>query len=321
MSKLPDIQFQPAPRVVRALWPWLLLLLFSLRVAGQFTVAVWNVSFLPPMEERFSGVVSYSVLMPVQLAILGLMTMVCPRFSRGEGWFARPHARLGRVLVWFGLVYLIVMVLRYVPRMTLYPAERWTGGSIPIFFPWVLAAFLFVAGRIHTLQAVRQRRPSRVLGIAVIALSVGPWAHPFSPELPGGYDPRNYRIESLAPSIPWFDQHLKMDRDAVPLPPVKLFVLGENVWRDEQEWPLARAAYQRYFLDGGRQPGALLTGPPQQGQTMTYVFDPTNPVRSHGNNARYRKPNGVLGRPDAVAYCVARYSTVGLEGAHHVYCV
>src|SRR5262245_15493014 len=41
------------------------------------------------------------------------------------------------------------MVIRYVIRMSLYPHERWAGGSIPIFFHWVLASFVIVLGRYH----------------------------------------------------------------------------------------------------------------------------------------------------------------------------
>ncbi len=40
------------------------------------------------------------------------------------------------------------LVPRYVVVMTLYP-ERWLGGTIPIFFHWVLAAYLFAYGRFH----------------------------------------------------------------------------------------------------------------------------------------------------------------------------
>ena len=31
-------------------------------------------------------------------------------------------------------------------------------------------------------------------------------------------------------------------------PPIRLFVMGANVWRDEQEWPLARAIDTPYYL-------------------------------------------------------------------------
>lgn len=33
--------------------------------------------------------------------------------------------------------------------------------------------------------------------------------------------------------------------------PVRIFVMGRNEWRDEQEWPLARTAYTAYYLSSG----------------------------------------------------------------------
>ena len=34
-------------------------------------------------------------------------------------------------------------------------------------------------------------------------------------------------------------------------PPVRLYVMGENAWRDEHEWPLARTVFTDYFLHSG----------------------------------------------------------------------
>jgi hypothetical protein len=41
------------------------------------------------------------------------------------------------------------MVLRYVLRMSLYPDQRWFGGTIPIFFHYVLASFILVFANFH----------------------------------------------------------------------------------------------------------------------------------------------------------------------------
>ncbi len=125
---------------------WLLLGAFFLRVLGQVLVAFWSVSFLPPMEEWFSGVLQYPKLLASQCVILALCVKICLDVTRGHGYFARPHSRLAIFLNAFGRVYLLVMVLRYVYRMSLYPHERWIGGSIPIFFHGVLASFLLVLG-------------------------------------------------------------------------------------------------------------------------------------------------------------------------------
>ena len=73
--------------------------------------------------------------------------------------------------------------------------------------------------------------------------SSAPGRTPRRVALPGAAATRNYRLESLAPSIPWFDRHLtgRWAPASRPDSPVRLYVMGANVWRDEPEWPLARA--------------------------------------------------------------------------------
>jgi len=127
----------------------LLLVLFCLRVLGQLLVAFFHVPFLPPMEEWFSGVLSYPLLLASQILIVILYGKVCFDFATGTGYFVMPKLRLGVGLLNFGAIYLGVMVLRYALRMLLYPHERWIGGSIPIFFHWDLASFLLILGYYH----------------------------------------------------------------------------------------------------------------------------------------------------------------------------
>jgi hypothetical protein len=112
-------------------------------------VAFLHVSFLLPMEEWYSGLIPYRWLLPSQFLIILLYSKVCLDFTRGQGFFATPHRALGVGLLWFGSIYFAAMVVRYVVRMSLYPDERWLGGSIPIFFHWVLASFILLVGRYH----------------------------------------------------------------------------------------------------------------------------------------------------------------------------
>ncbi len=128
---------------------WLLLGLFCLRVLGQFMVAFFAVAFLPPMEEWYSGLIPYGPLLTAQVLIIILLSYVSLSFTRGVGYFVRPNRRLGRGLVIFGALYLTAMIIRYIVRMSLLPDERWTGGSIPIFFHWVLATYVLVVGQYH----------------------------------------------------------------------------------------------------------------------------------------------------------------------------
>ena len=138
---------------------WFLQGLFLARVIGQILVQFWGVEFLPPSSEWYSGVVDYPPLLLFQLTILGLQTWVNVNFTQRAGFFAGRSRRFGKALVVFGAIYLLVMVTRYALRMTLYPLERWSGGSIPIFFHWVLASYCIAWG-LHTISLVSHQRTS-----------------------------------------------------------------------------------------------------------------------------------------------------------------
>ena len=60
--------------------------------------------------------------------------------------------------------------------------------------------------------------------------------------------------------IRWFDYWVKgTDNGVMDEPRVKLFVMGVNKWRFENEWPLKRTEYTKYFLQPG---GGLSTTAP-----------------------------------------------------------
>src|SRR5690242_17737931 len=160
-----------------AIWLFVLLVLFCFRVAGQMLVAFAGVTFLPPMEEWYSGLLPYPYLLPTQFVIILLFGKICFDLHRGDGFFAVPRPRLGTLLRAFGTIYLVVMVIRYVMRMSLYPLERWTGGSIPIFFHWVLAAYLLVWASFnradtHHIGAPVRRTRSQLIGKCSLVLLV-----------------------------------------------------------------------------------------------------------------------------------------------------
>lgn len=135
---------------------WLLLFLFVLRVVGQMLVVFAGVTWLPPMEAWYSGLMPYPYLLPSQWIIIVLLVKVCRDFTRGTGLFVSSKRAFGNPVLYFGYVYLAVMVLRYILRMSFYPEERWFGGTIPIFFHYVLATYVILFGRFHR---ARQQRP------------------------------------------------------------------------------------------------------------------------------------------------------------------
>ena len=134
MIEAPLVDHSKAREVLQRRYFWVLialLFLFCLRVLGQILVAFFKVSFLPPMEEWFSGLLPYPELLTTQILIIVLYGRICLDFARGFGFFVTPRRRLGTGLVIFGSLYLGVMILRYVVRMSLYPHEHHRGACQP----------------------------------------------------------------------------------------------------------------------------------------------------------------------------------------------
>jgi len=164
-------------------------------------------------------------------------------------------------------------------------------------------------------------------------LIVGPWMHAagkrvvgdldFGPQANMEYLPEDLRfdIQYLKPiELRWYDHWLKgMDNGMMDEPPVHVFVMGENKWRSEQEWPLKRAQDTKYYLHGGGRAnsrfgdGKLSTTPPGREPTDSYVYDPADPVLSYGGIELFQgfnKPNtegardqrGIQNRNDVLVY-------------------
>jgi putative CocE/NonD family hydrolase len=70
--------------------------------------------------------------------------------------------------------------------------------------------------------------------------------------------------------------------------PVRIFVMGINRWRDEDDWPLPDTRYTPYYLHSAGQAntlhgdGALSTTAPDQEPPDRFVYDPHQPVPSLG---------------------------------------
>ena len=87
----------------------------------------------------------------------------------------------------------------------------------------------------------------------------------------------------------WFDWRLKgVDDGIAKEKPVKIFVMGDNVFREENEWPLARAVSTRYHLHSAGQAngltgdGTLSLDAPADEPADRFVYDPANPVPTVG---------------------------------------
>jgi len=84
------------------------------------------------------------------------------------------------------------------------------------------------------------------------------------------------RIDHRALQLRWFDHHLKgIDNGVDREPPLDLFIMGDNEWRKEHEWPLARTVWTDFYLRAG---GLLDTAAPGNETPDTYTYDPGNPT-------------------------------------------
>jgi hypothetical protein len=129
---------------------WLFTALLFLRVIGQIVVVLWAPRWLPPMHQWQSGLLPYPVLLAGQILVLTLMVWICLDFSRTTGVFLNPRrSEVGRFTIWFSYFYVGAMIVRYIARMIERPDQRWFGGTIPIIFHCVVAAFLWTFGKYH----------------------------------------------------------------------------------------------------------------------------------------------------------------------------
>jgi len=155
---------------------------------------------------------------------------------------------------------------------------------------------IFLEGALNAYQALRERGGSE-LARQNQKLLIGPWAHirPYTAPTSGETGDIDFgpeaKIELHRYLLRWFNYWLKdIDTGIMDDPPVRLFVMGENKWRDEQEWPLARTHYTRYYIhsDGPANSrsgsGTLSTAPPGDEPADAYQYDPKNPVPTLGGN-------------------------------------
>ena len=85
---------------------------------------------------------------------------------------------------------------------------------------------------------------------------------------PPGFPDRPW-VQYHDENVRWDDYWLKgIDNGVKDEPPVKIFVMGVNKWKFENEWPLARTAWTDYYL----QPGGGLSTKPVQGSAEPESF-------------------------------------------------
>jgi len=123
-------------------------------------------------------------------------------------------------------------------------------------------------------------------------LLMGPWIHGSESRLTGDLDfGEDAEFDTRELTLRWFDSQLKgITNGIMQEPPVRIFVMGENAWRDEYEWPLARTDYRKYYFHSNGNAntlsgdGTIDTDVPGNEPPDTFVYDPEDPVITPGRD-------------------------------------
>ena len=118
---------------------------------------------------------------------------------------------------------------------------------------------------------------------------IGPWSHGMFMNMVGQVD-FGFRSSGLFMDLKedlttlqlrWFSRWLKDEQNGIENEaPVKVFVQGINRWRDEQEWPPARAVATPWYLGSDAKLGP--DKPQLEMSPDSYVYDPEDPCPTCG---------------------------------------
>lgn len=161
------------------------------------------------------------------------------------------------------------------------------GGWYDVFLAGTLVSY---TGMVQKARSEHARKNQKLV--------IGPWPHASRPNFA-------YKGISFGPAavvdfdtlhVKWFDALLKGKNNGyLSEPPVSIFIMGENVWRHENEWPLARTQYTTYYLHGAGNAntrngdGTISTQKPARNEPVDeYTYDPKNPVPTRGGNLMFQ---------------------------------
>jgi putative CocE/NonD family hydrolase len=141
---------------------------------------------------------------------------------------------------------------------------------------------IFLGGTLENYTRLRREGGSELARTGT-RLLVGPWAHGSTY---GAYPDHSFDafsphdgVDLQTAQLDFLGEQLSAAACAEPPAPVRIFVMGVNRWRDEQDWPLARAVYERWFLHSD---GVLSRDAPADEPADTYRFDPRDPAPTIG---------------------------------------
>lgn len=149
---------------------------------------------------------------------------------------------------------------------------------------------IFLKGQLDDFVQIRKfaQEPAR----SQTRLIIGPWAHASIGYPDAGEQARAMEMYRKMFIIDWFDYWVKGEKNQVSaMAPIKIYVMGKNIWREESEWPLARTKWTPYYLRSNgkansvKGDGWLSLEPPAKSEsTDEFSYDPKKPVPTVGGN-------------------------------------
>ena len=167
---------------------------------------------------------------------------------------------------------------------------------------------MFLDGILENYQQMKQQGGNS-LARKSQHLLIGPWAH-F--DLPGLFPERDYGplastrgADLVGIHLRWFDHWLKGIANGVEREkPVRIFVMGADIWREEEDWPLPDTQYRRYYLhsqghaNSAAGDGLLSSEEPSKEAEDVYCYDPRHPVPTIGGANLLPMESGARVLPD-----------------------
>jgi uncharacterized protein len=173
----------------------------------------------------------------------------------------------------------------------------------------------FIGETLRQYGAMKER--SGEAGLGLPHLLVGPWTHGDFGSTLGELDFGigssgmflDYSGDLTDAHLRWFDATLKGDEAALrDVPPVRVFVMGENRWRGYEDWPPPGSRAEMWHLRTGGSLRRERGGPGEE--PARYVYDPRDPAPTlggpilmaaiHGSGPRDQRP--LEDRPDVLLY-------------------
>ncbi len=155
-----------------------------------------------------------------------------------------------------------------------------TGGWFDIFLMGTLNGYVGMKNHGGTPEA---RKGTKLL--------VGPWGHGPGTKFGDLEFGEHAFIDLYEEELRYYDFHLKGVKNGIDTEkPVKIFYMGENQWRQEDNWPIPGTQYKELYLTANspantlRGGGTLSFDKPSKSGLDKYLYDPNQPVMTYGGN-------------------------------------